>query len=128
MTDGGIVSAWITLPIGAALMAIIAWHSAWIDASDEPVSRKRIRIMNGWVMLVGIPLLAAGFSLIDPDAKPRLFAMVWLGASALLLISVALAIADAVNTIRLAAAARRRLAERLTGRRADADGESAGAR
>lgn len=109
----GIVTPWITLPIAGALMALVAWHAAGIDAGDEPLSRKRIRVMNGWVMLVCLPLLATGFSLINPGARPKTFAIVWLGASALLLLSVALAIADAANTVRLSRSRRETLAAKL---------------
>lgn len=109
----GIVTPWLTLPIAGALMALVAWHAAWIDGSDEPLSRKRIRVMNGWVMLVCLPLLATGFSLINPGARPKTFAIVWLGASSLLLLSVALAIADAANTVRLSRARRESLAAKL---------------
>ncbi len=124
----GIVTPWLTLPLAAMLMALVAWHAAGIDRSDEPPSRKRIRIMNGWVMLVCLPLLATGFSLVNPGARPKLFAVVWLGASALLLLSVALAIADALNTVRLSRARKDRLADELrihaARRSAEASGEA----
>ncbi len=117
MSGAGIITPWLAIPLGALLMGLVAWHAASIENSKEPTSRKRIRIMNGWVMLVCIPLLVAGFSLINPDSRPRLFAMVWLGASSLILLCVALAVADALNTLRLGAAARRKLSQRLARRR-----------
>ncbi|MBL0921398.1 MAG: hypothetical protein IBJ10_04630 [Phycisphaerales bacterium] len=109
----GIVTPWVPLPIAGALMALVAWHAAGIERSDEPLSRRRIRVMNGWVMLVCLPLLAAGFSLVNPHARPKTFAIVWLGAASLLLLSVALAVADALNTVRLSRARAARLSDAL---------------
>ena len=58
-------------------------------------------------MLLGIPLLAAGSSVIDPQRSPRAFVLVWLAVGVLLLLCVGLAVADALNTWRLSGAERR---------------------
>lgn len=105
----GILSPWLVLPLGGLLMLVVAAHIGATEQSDQPESRKRIRIANGWVMLVALPLLATGFSLIDPDLNKRLFILVWLAAILLLFISVSLAVLDIFNNIRLARHARSRL-------------------
>lgn len=101
------VSPWIALPIAAVAMALVGWHASGLAGADMPRSRRRIRIANSWVMLLGIPLLAAGSSVIDPQRSPRAFVLVWLAVGVLLLLCVGLAVADALNTWRLAGAERR---------------------
>jgi len=88
------------MPLAGLAMLLVASH---VSATEriEPLSRRRIRLANGWVMLVTIPLIAAGFSLIAPYTQSRAFAMVWLAVIGLLCISVMLAMIDIVNTIRL---------------------------
>lgn len=99
--SGTLVSPWIALPAALATMALLSLHMTALSRSDTPASRKRIRIANGWVMLLGIPLLAAGVSVISSDSQPRAFVLVWLATLGLLVISVLLAILDAANTLRL---------------------------
>lgn len=62
---------------------------------------------NSWVMMLGLPLLAAGASVIDPQRSPRAFVLVWVAVAILLVLCVSLAVADAVNTWRLLHATRR---------------------
>lgn len=96
------------------MMVIVAVHLVSTEQSDQPASRKRIRIANGWVMLIVIPLLAAGFSLIDHQTSPRGFVLTWLGATGLLLVTVILALADIFNSIRIARISRKRLRDAAT--------------
>lgn len=58
-------------------------------------------------MMLGIPLVAAGASVIDPQRSPRAFVLVWLSVAILLVLCVALAMLDAANTWRLTSAARK---------------------
>ena len=64
---------------------------------------------NGWVLLLLIPLLAAGFGVIDPNANARMFALVWFAAIVLLALCVCLAVMDMLNTLRLSRNAERYL-------------------
>lgn len=102
MSGAGAISPWIVFPPALALMFLFAWHMVATGASVAPESRKRIRIANGWVMLLTIPLVAAGFSLVSADRQPRAFLLIWGAAIVLIFLTVALALADVVNTIRLA--------------------------
>lgn len=110
MSPGPVLSPWLVLPLAGLAMLLLASH---VTATEqiEPLSRRRIRLANGWVMLVATPLIAAGFSLIAPLSQSRAFAMVWLAVIGLLSISVLLALADIVNTIRLGRRAHRELRE-----------------
>lgn len=101
------ISPWVALPLTAAAMAMVGWHASGLASADMPLSRRRIRTANSWVMMLGIPLLAAGASVIDPQRAPRAFVLVWVAVGLLLLLCVGLAVADALNTWRLSAAERR---------------------
>lgn len=102
------VTPWIILPLALASMLIVSAHVTFLQASEAPPSRKRLRIANGWVMLLTLPLLAVGVSLVAPERQPRLFALTWVGVVFLLALSIALAILDAANTLRLVRLERQR--------------------
>lgn len=103
------ISPFIALPAAFALMLIVALHARHTSRSAEPASRKRIRIANGYLMMFTLPLLAVGFSMLDPRLHFREWALVWLAAITLLGMNVGLAVIDMLNTFRLVRSARRRL-------------------
>lgn len=113
MIGGAILPAWGVLPIAALLMLVVAAHMEATRAATRPESRRRIRLANGWVMLVTIPMLASGFSLLDPDVERRAFVLVWVGVVWLLVVSLLLAVIDVANTIRIARRDRRELTGRF---------------
>lgn len=106
MTTGAL-SPWIVVPVAAVLMAIVCALQVHIARSGGPRSRRRIRTANGWVMLVAIPILAAGFCFVSPSLAPRAFLLTWAAGIGLLCIAVFLALLDMMNTWRLEAASRR---------------------
>lgn len=101
------LSPWIALPLAAVALILIAWHSTGLDRRPMPPSRRRIRQANSWVMMLCVPLLAAGTSVVSANSSPRAFVLIWTVVALLVLLSVLLAIADALNTWRIAAAAQR---------------------
>ncbi len=103
----GVLPALVTFPLALAAMLLVSAHVTATQQSGAPASRKRIRIVNGWVMLLTLPLIAAGLSVVSGD-QPRLFTLVWLGVVLLLFLSIMLAILDALNTVRLAREDKRR--------------------
>lgn len=109
LTGTTLVPAILTLPAAAVLLVVVAGHLLATMHRTEPASRRRIRTANGFVVLVTIPLLAMGFSVIDPDRYPTEWLLVWLAAIALLSINVGLALLDIANTIRLTLRSRRDL-------------------
>lgn len=119
MFTNTVFTPWLTIPIAGILMLIVGAHIGAIQESDQPASRVRIRVANGWVMLLLLPLLAAGFGVIDPDGRPRLFYLTWTMALGLLMVCVFLAVLDVVNTVRLAQSARRSIARDAAARLAD---------
>lgn len=92
------IPAYVTLPIAAMSMLAVAAHLLIVERHTTNFVRRRIRLANGWVMLISIPLIAAGFSFIDPDTKPRMFAIVWITIVGLVSLSIVLAMADILNT------------------------------
>ncbi|MDX2116249.1 MAG: hypothetical protein SFZ24_11620 [Planctomycetota bacterium] len=96
------------------MMLLVALHAQVTRLSDEPASRKRIRLANAGLMMLTLPLLAAGFSLVDPRRHPGTWALVWMAALGLLAMNVGLAVLDTLNTLRLISAARRELRRELT--------------
>jgi hypothetical protein len=106
----------VIIPITIALMAVVVAYQCSVVRGVAPASRKRIRLANGWVMLLNLPTVAAGFSLINHATHPRLFLGVWALAGGLLLISVFLALVDVVNTYRIGQASRQALRRELAAR------------
>ncbi|MGH7244391.1 MAG: hypothetical protein ACREJD_13345 [Phycisphaerales bacterium] len=74
-----------------------------------PASRRRIRTLNGWIMLFLVPLGAAAFGVVSPT-NPRLFVLIWTIVVSMLILLIGLAVLDMVNTTRL----HRREKDRLT--------------
>ncbi|MHC4975648.1 MAG: hypothetical protein ACYTF7_03465 [Planctomycetota bacterium] len=102
MTPTIIIPPILALPLAGLLMVVVAIHMEHTLDSNAPRSRKRIRLANGWIMLLGIPLLAVGSSLIAHDTHPRLFAIVWSLSILFLTLALMLALGDVLNTMRLA--------------------------
>jgi len=109
LANSGILPAWFVVPAASIVMIVLAGSITATRRHVTPASRRRIRIANGWVMLLTTPLTAAGFSLIDSQTQPRLFVQVWVLVIGLLAIVIGLALLDMLNTARLARRTRRRL-------------------
>mgnify|MGYP003700459443 CR=1 FL=1 len=108
MTLAQFIPGLITLPVAAVSMLAVAVHLLMVERHTRNQIRRRIRMANGWIMLIAIPLCAAGFSYIDPNIKPRMFMIVWICVIGLVSMSIALAMSDIVNTM---IAARRKARE-----------------
>lgn len=105
----GVLPAWLVIPSAVVVMLTVAAAITVTAKHTTPASRRRVRLANGWVMLLLTPLAATGFSLIDSAQHPRLFVQIWILVIGLIAISVVLAILDILNTARLARLAHRRL-------------------
>jgi len=122
----GVLPAWLVIPSAVLVMLTVAAAITVTAKHTTPASRRRVRLANGWVMLLLIPLAATGFSLIDSAQQPRLFVQIWILVIGLISISVVLAIMDVLNTARLARLAHQRLrtSMRLTADTAQSIAES----
>jgi len=94
-------------------MLIVSAHVTIIQHTPAHATRRRLRVCNGWIMLIILPLLGAGVSLVSASRQPRLFALTWLTIILLLIVSILIALADTLNTIRRTRADRRRHLENL---------------
>ncbi|HBS29305.1 MAG TPA: hypothetical protein DEB06_07605 [Phycisphaerales bacterium] len=115
-----VIPAWFTAPAAAIMTLAVLLHALATARSNHPPSRKRIRIANAFVITAALPLLVLGFSVIDHAARPGQWTLVWMSALALLAISISLAMADVLNTLRLVARHQHRLRARLSTARDEA--------
>lgn len=115
LVASGVLPLWMVLPVTIALMIIVAAAIATASTRTSPASRRRIRLANGWVMLLTMPLAATGFTMIDSSVQPRLFVQLWILVIGLILISVMLAVLDILNTARLARLEHARLRAMIRG-------------
>lgn len=100
LAHGPMVSAWVVYPLAALTMTIIAAHGASLAHAPMPESRRRIRRINGMLMLIASAVLAYAFAGVGSE-RPREFVLVWMASILLLSVIVLLAIADILNTARL---------------------------
>lgn len=112
--------AWLVLPMAVVTLLVLAAHVQAMHAqASMPRSRRRIRTINGALMLVTVPVLAYAFGIATP-ARTQLFAASWSAASVLLALIIAVAMVDVANTWRLHAEERARLDAQIKGLRAAA--------
>jgi purine-cytosine permease-like protein len=136
-----LLSPWLVLPLTAAVLLAIGAHVMSVEAADMPAGRKRLRIVNGLVMM--FVAAALGYALAvapvvaDPRSNPeqaRSFVVVWLVIIALLTVVVAIAVADGLGALRagheqrraIRGAMRDALAPGATRERADRDSGGVG--
>ena len=104
MSAGPVVTPWIVFPLAAVTLLIVAAHILALRESAPgrmPESRRRIRVLTGWVTLATVPMLACGFGFVPPS-DASLFATLWIANIVMLATIIALALLDACNTVRLA--------------------------
>ncbi|HEX8877627.1 MAG TPA: hypothetical protein VF777_12830 [Phycisphaerales bacterium] len=91
---------WVVLPVAVVMLLVVAVHLLVITHAPMPESRRRIRLANGWIMLLLVPLGAAAFGVVTPG-DPRTFLIVWLLVIFMLIMLIVLATLDVFNTGRL---------------------------
>lgn len=99
---------WLVAPMALLAMLAVASHVLLLWSSTMHPSRRRIRLFNGLIMLVAIPIATYAFGIVTP-AHAGLFQFAWLLTAGLLLIILLLAILDALNSLRLHALETRRI-------------------
>ncbi len=101
MTDGPFVPSWLGVIVGALTMIIVAAHALSLRSPSIPPSRRRIRQANAGLIVVLVPLLVAGTSLLSPSRDPVIWMQVWIAAMLLLTAVIGFAVLDMINTARL---------------------------
>lgn len=108
MTGQGVLPPIVVLPVAALAVLVVSAHLLTMHAAtDVPLSRRRIRMAGGGVMLATTLALAYAFSYARPDDPVR-FTAVWTGAIMMLVMVLFLGGLDALNNVRLARLQRRR--------------------
>jgi len=79
---------------------LLAFHMAFLEREQMPESRRRIRRVNGWLMLVTTPILAYAFCIARP-ADARTFVLAWMATVGLIGLIVMLASLDMINNWRI---------------------------
>ncbi|GMV24287.1 MAG: hypothetical protein AMXMBFR58_03180 [Phycisphaerae bacterium] len=109
-----LIPTWIAATAAVITLLALALHMALLARTPMPASRRRIRTVNGWLMLGAIPVLMYAFGFAVPS-QARSFALAWAASIGLIGIIVLLAILDILNNWRLhrraSAQLRRELAE-----------------
>lgn len=92
--------AWLIAPLAAVTLLLIWAHLSTMARTQMPASRRRIRSVNGLLLLMLPPLMTYALSIASPQ-RPTPFVMAWCAVAALLALIVMLAALDAANTLRL---------------------------
>lgn len=116
LASATILPPWLVLPLAIPTMLVIAAHVLAVHQSDHPLKRRRIRVVNGLLMLLITALLAYALGMAEvvnvPAQDPsgaRRFLVIWLSIVGLVGIVVALAGADAAHTLLAGLKVRRQL-------------------
>lgn len=98
--DGVAISLWVTAPLAILIAGFALAHTSLLKPAlaNMPALTRRLRLANGVIMLASLPLLVAGFSLLDPMEDTRAWISVWLLAMPMVLLSVSLASVDAIHS------------------------------
>jgi hypothetical protein len=112
------------VPLACGLLGLAAWYWTRLGDPAVPAGRRRLRRMSLGAAVAGLPAIAAGFSIVDPDVRPVAYSLVWFIALVAILAAVGLAMLDAVaclaelrrGQLRLREERRREIEATLAGR------------
>lgn len=93
-------AAW-TAPAAVIVVGLLLTYWRHLRPRDVPRSRRRIRRANTIVQITLTIMLAYALSGIDGHARPGPFTAAWIGVILLVLLTIALAMLDVFNTMRL---------------------------
>ncbi|MCE7972718.1 MAG: hypothetical protein DYG92_00100 [Leptolyngbya sp. PLA1] len=110
---GALAPLWIVAPLGVVTLLVVSGHVLGLWRAEMPASRRRIRIANGLLMMMSIPLGVYAMSVADPAVQKREFLLSWMMIVGLVTLVLALAAGDILNNWRLYFAEKRRLAREV---------------
>lgn len=96
---------------GFAIVVILI-HVLSLVGADVSPSRKRIRIANAMLMMLGVASLANALGVASPD-RPREFTLAWTFVMCSMAMVIGVACLDALNTVRLHSCERRAVRREL---------------
>lgn len=92
--------AW-TAPAAVLVFGFLVMYWRRLKPREVPRSRRRLRRANTMVQFTLTLMLVYALSIADGDRDPTRFTVSWIGVIALILLTIAFAIADSLNTMRL---------------------------
>jgi peptidoglycan/LPS O-acetylase OafA/YrhL len=92
--------AW-TAPAAVIVIGVLIMYWRRLRPRDIPRSRRRIRRANTLVQFTLTLMLVYALSIADGDRRPAQFTVAWIGVVGLVLITIAFAVIDSFNTMRL---------------------------
>ncbi len=93
---------WGVAPICLLTLFFLGIHLTLLHRDhDMPESRRRLRTANGLLMLIATPIAGYAFGVASPARDQRLFVLAWILVTALVVLILILAIADALNSWRI---------------------------
>lgn len=108
-----IAPASFVLPVAIVALMVLGSHVVSVARSDMPASRRRIRMSNGLLMMFAVPIAAFAFGFAEPETQQREFALAWMMVAGLLVLVIAIAVLDVINTFRLHLPERAKMREEL---------------
>lgn len=92
--------AW-TAPAAVIIVGVLIMYWRRLRPRGIPPSRRRIRRANTMVQFTLTLMLVYALSIADGDRRPGQFTAAWIGVVLLILLTIAFAIVDSINTMRL---------------------------
>lgn len=93
-----IAPAWLVVPLAAFTLVVLAGHWIALGRAALPAFVKRVRSVNGLLMMLSVPVLAYAFGLADVN-QARQFVLSWMLATGLLTLVLMLAFIDLLHTL-----------------------------
>jgi ABC-type Fe3+ transport system permease subunit len=90
-----------SLPAALLVAAVLVAYWIRLGREDVPESRRRVRRISLFFMLLSLPAFVRGLSYLNPQQHPTDFILTWTVATMLLLLVIGTALADAVVSLRL---------------------------
>jgi hypothetical protein len=111
LAAGPMVTPWLTIPLAAIGLILLAGYTLAIQRDDVPLARRKVRTALGVLNMFIIAAFTYGVSIANP-ADQKAFAVCWMLVVGLVVVSVLLAVLDAAITVRIAVRERRADARR----------------
>jgi hypothetical protein len=91
----------VTLPLAIIMGVGLALYWLGLGRADVSVSRRWIRRVSIVFMLVSLPMLVRGLSVVDSKASPGAYIATWTTAILMIVLVMFTAVLDAANNMRI---------------------------
>lgn len=91
----------LTMPVAIAGGLVIVWYWLCLGRTGVPVSRRWIRRISIVFLLVSLPMLVRGMSVLDSRTNPGEYVATWMVAIVMVVLVMVTAVIDAANNLRI---------------------------